>query len=124
MRRRAKPDSNQTELVEQLRRIPDLRVRDTHKLGDGFPDICVGYQKINFFFEIKNPKQKPSARQLTFDEEMFKRNWTGQYDVVETIGDCIAVIVNGIEFNHVKKLNVWTQSIWRINAEELRKTSI
>ena len=121
MRRRAKSDGNQAELVKQLRRIPNLSVAVTSRMGQGYPDIVVGFQGVNFMMEIKDPAQQPSRRKLTNDEEHFQRNWRGQYAVVSTIEDCIRVITNGIDFKYVDRFNVWTSSIWKIDASGFRK---
>lgn len=122
MRRRAKSDGNQAEIVKQLRRIPNLSVVVTSRVGQGYPDIVVGFQGVNFMMEIKDPKQSPSQRKLTNDEEHFQRNWRGQYAVVTTIEDCVSVIAKGIDFKYVDRLNVWTSSIFGIDANGYRKS--
>ena len=48
MRKRAKSDDNQKQLVKTLRGIPGVSVSITSALGDGFPDIVVGYKKQNY----------------------------------------------------------------------------
>lgn len=91
MRKHARKDNNQNELVEQMRDL-GFHVAITHQLGGGFPDIVVGGYGLNFMFEIKDPDQPPSKRRLTPDEELFHTVWYGQVDVVETIDDVLAVI--------------------------------
>jgi hypothetical protein len=72
MRLRAKTDTNQPAIVRQLRQYPGISVFDTHQLGKGFADICVGYRGINHLFEIKEEKGK-----LTLDEYDFQLKWRG-----------------------------------------------
>jgi hypothetical protein len=92
MRRAARVDANQPEIVSQLRDVPGVTVFPTHQLGSGFPDICVGYQDVNYFFEIKDGNKPPSKRRLTADEEKFHERWKGQVDTVLTVEDCLEVM--------------------------------
>lgn len=85
MRKRAKPDGNQEGIVKALRKIPGVSVAVTSALGDGFPDIIVGYKKRNYAFEIKDPSQPPSKRRLTPDEVEWHKNWHGHIQVIETV---------------------------------------
>lgn len=85
-------DRNQPELVKQLRQIPGLTVAHTHMIGKGFPDLVVAFGGRNFLFEVKDPDQPPSKRQLTPDEAEWHEGWTGQVAVVETIEDVLKVI--------------------------------
>lgn len=87
-----KVDSNQAELVKQIRKIPGVSVALTHIVGNGFVDGIIGYQKRNYLCEIKDPSQPPSKRKLTPDEEEFHRNWTGQIAVIMTLDDVIEMI--------------------------------
>jgi hypothetical protein len=82
-----KADDNQAQLVKQMRKIPGLKVRHTHTIGQGFPDVVVSFRGVNYLFEIKDPSKPPSARKLTEDEQKFHDEWTGQVAVVETIED-------------------------------------
>ncbi len=92
MRRAARVDSNQAEIVAQLRDVPGVTVFPTHALGGGFPDIVVGYREANYLFEIKDPDKPPSKRRLTEKEQEFHRNWKGQVHVVLDIYECLDVM--------------------------------
>lgn len=90
MRLRAKPDANQKEIIEKLRKCRDISVRSIHSLGDGIPDILVGYRRKNFIFEIKNTEY---SGKLTSLEQKFKDEWHGQLakvfsekEILEAIG--------------------------------------
>lgn len=91
-RRASRIDDNQPAIVKALRSIPGVKVRSTAAIGEGFPDICVGYQDRNYLFEIKDPAQPLSKRRLTPLEKEFFDTWTGQVAVVETIDEVLAVI--------------------------------
>ena len=88
----AKVDKNQPDIVEQLRKIPGVKVQV------GMDDILVGYKGKNHWFEIKEPetvsnvtgqvqpsKIKPSQHKLL-------EHWTGQYSVVWNIEQILAEI--------------------------------
>ncbi len=75
-------DSNHAE-IRQAFRDRGFSVRDTHMVGDGFPDIVVGREGINVLIEIKDGAKPPSKRQLTKDETKFMDEWTGWVETVE-----------------------------------------
>ena len=79
-----KVDKNQKSLVADLKKI-GCSVQHLHTVGDGCPDIVVGYRGINYLFEIKNPDLKGK---LTPKEKEFFDTWRGQVAQVETLDDC------------------------------------
>ena len=95
MRRAARVDDNQAALVKALRKM-GLSVAVMSDAGDGFPDLvvgsCVHGVRKNYLFEVKDPKKKLSARQLTDDQRKFHSTWKGQVNVVETIRDVFDTI--------------------------------
>ena len=76
MRRAAKIDSNQPEIVAYLRKL-GWSVFSTAAIGKGFPDIIAGRPGCCALIEIKDGKKPPSARKLTKDEQIFAEEWTG-----------------------------------------------
>ena len=60
-----KRDSNHTDIRDALRRVPGCRVFDTADVGDGFPDLVVGFMGIIRLMEIKDGTLSPSRRKLT-----------------------------------------------------------
>ncbi len=90
--RAAKVDGNQAAFVRVLRQVPGVSVAHTHMVGDGFPDIVVGYRRLNLLVEIKDPAQPPSKRGLTPAEATFQDTWTGQYLVTTTPDDVLTVL--------------------------------
>lgn len=92
MRRAAKIDSNQNEIVRLLRRIPGISVHITSQMGKGYPDLNVGYKGKTYLIELKDGKKVPSARRLTPDEIEFKDGWKGHYAVAESLDDVLAII--------------------------------
>ena len=51
-RRAAKVDLNQKEIVKHFRSL-GATVAHTHMIGQGYPDITVGYRGTNYMVEIK-----------------------------------------------------------------------
>lgn len=84
-------DDNQAKIVKQLRQL-GLSVRHLHMVGDGLPDIIVGYRKQNFLIEIKDSQKIPSQKKLTKDEQEFFDTWKGQVDKCETLEEIIKVV--------------------------------
>lgn len=75
MRRAARVDANQDQIVSALRAC-GATVRVVTQ-GDGLPDLLVGYRGYTILMEVKDGRKPPSARRLTEEEEKFFANWTG-----------------------------------------------
>jgi hypothetical protein len=93
MRRRAKVDANQPEIVRALREA-GASILHLHQLGQGAPDLLIGFRGHNILMEIKDPTQKPSQRKLTEDEIEFHNSWAGFVKVVETAHEALRLIEN------------------------------
>jgi hypothetical protein len=84
MRRNARVDRNQTEIVEFIRNYGGS-VLITSQLKNCF-DILVGYNGFNIIVEIKDGLLTPSKRKLTDGEEKFRETWKGgKYYIVNNL---------------------------------------
>ena len=81
-------DANQNEIVGALRDL-GCHVAITSSLGNGFPDIVVSNLGVTVLVEIKDGSKSPSRRVLTKDEEKFRDDFQGWYQIVESTDDCI-----------------------------------
>lgn len=91
MRRAAKTDRNQTEVVEALRAI-GASVQILSAVGQGCPDLLCGLNGVNTLLEVKDGKLVPSARKLTPDQKEWHDNWKGQVTVIENAQDAVDLI--------------------------------
>ncbi len=91
MRRAARIDANQNEIVQALRDV-GASVAITSALGSGFPDIVAGYRGINYLIEIKDGSKPPSERKLTLDEQEFHDLWRGAAIVVNDVDEALKAI--------------------------------
>lgn len=91
MRRQAKVDANQAEIVRALRQF-GATVQSLATVGEGTPDLLVGYCGANYCFEVKDSNQPPSKRKLTRDEQTWHANWRGTVWIVESPQDAIKII--------------------------------
>lgn len=91
MRRAAKVDTNQAEIVEALRRA-GASVFPTHTVGRGFVDLVCGFRGENYLIEIKDGSRPPSKRKLTTDEREFHQTWRGSVHVVESVDQALQLI--------------------------------
>ena len=89
MRRNARIDENQPQIVKELRKIPGFSVAITSNLGDGYPDISVGFLGITGLYEIKDPAKPPSAQKLTDKEQTFHDTWFGHVKTVRTTAEIV-----------------------------------
>jgi len=75
MRRVAKVDRNQPEVVDGFR-ARGARVLHLHQVGSGCPDLLVAYRGRFGLVEVKRPGESLNAVQCVFHAE-----WGGQYPV-------------------------------------------
>lgn len=88
-------DRNQSEIVKALRKV-GCTVTPTHIVGDGFPDLVVGWQGVNHLLEVKDGTKPPSARALTPDESKWHIQWRGVVHIVYSIDDALRVVVEQV----------------------------
>lgn len=92
MRRRAKTDANQPEIVDALRSI-GAAVYSLAECGDGIPDLLVGYKGETILLEVKDGSKPPSKRELTNDQVFFHTFWQGgPLFVVSTVSEALAAL--------------------------------
>jgi len=91
IRRAAKVDANQPEIVAALRKA-GASVTPLHAVGSGFPDLAVGYRGTNHLLEVKDGAKPPSARKLTDDEAAWHATWRGSAAVVKDIPEALATV--------------------------------
>lgn len=84
--RRAKVDDNQAHIVELLERW-GCTVQSIATVGDGCPDLLIGFQGVTMIAEVKDGTKPKSKQQLTPDEKDWKRAWKGQYAILRNAGD-------------------------------------
>jgi hypothetical protein len=89
MRRAAKVDRNQAEIVAACRQI-GFRVQPMHAVGEGFPDLCAARWGVNYLIEVKDGLAVPSAQKLTPRQVEWHAEWTGQVCVLTSVDDVIA----------------------------------
>lgn len=91
MRRAARVDDNQGQIVDALRRV-GCSVWSLAGVGKGFPDLAVGFRGRNLFLEVKDGSKPPCKRRLTPDEEAFHASWRGHVAVVESVEDALKIV--------------------------------
>jgi hypothetical protein len=75
MRARA-VDENQQTVVKALRAL-GISVQVLSMVGNGFPDLLVGYQGRNYLVELKDGRKPPSGRKVTPKEKEWANAWQG-----------------------------------------------
>ncbi len=102
----AKVDANQAAIRDVLRRA-GRSVASTASIGNGFPDLAIGYagqccphdctgplhlrNKVGLLIEVKDGELAPSRQRLTPDEAAFHAQWRGPLVVVKTMADALRV---------------------------------
>jgi hypothetical protein len=91
LRRAAKVDANQAEIVAALRKI-GAKVEPMHAMGRGFPDLLVLWRGVLTLLEVKDGNKPPSARKLTPDQVEWHAEWGECVFVVESVEQAISAI--------------------------------
>lgn len=91
MRRAAKVDDNHKEIVSAYRSV-GASVLDLSSVGQGCPDLLVGFRGVNYLVEIKDGSKPPSRRKLTDDQVKFFDTWLGQRIVIKSITEALEAI--------------------------------
>lgn len=97
VRRRARIDANQPAIVKALR-LAGATVLHLHSVGQGCPDLCVGWKRRNFLLEIKDPTKPLNQRRLSEDEMAVHMAWQGQVAVVESAEEALALIQQEMKY--------------------------
>ena len=91
MRRAAKIDDNQNEIVYALRNA-GCSVVSLAAVGKGCPDILVGRAAFNYLLEIKDGEKPASARKLRPEQKDFFITWHGHVRVVNNVDEALAAV--------------------------------
>ena len=76
MRRAAKIDKNQPAIVDALRACGAF-VQSLAAVGNGCPDLLIGYRGRTILVEVKDGSNVPSAQKLTLDQLLWHAKWSG-----------------------------------------------
>lgn len=92
MRKAAKVDRNQSEVVAALRKV-GASVQSLATIGKGCPDLLVGFQGTLYLMEVKDGENVPSKQLLTDDQKKWHENWTGSpVHVVRSIDGALKIL--------------------------------
>jgi hypothetical protein len=91
MRRANRVDAGQDQIVSALRAC-GAYVRIV-TMGDGIPDLLVGYRGYTLLLEVKDGRKPPSARDLTPAEKKFFEEWPGGLlAVVNNVDEALEIL--------------------------------
>jgi hypothetical protein len=88
---RKRVDTNQKEIVTALRNA-GATVHLLSAVGQGCPDLLVGYGGVNFLLEVKDGAKPKSARKLTQSEQEWHDHWRGSVAIVEDVTQALVLI--------------------------------
>lgn len=84
-------DKNQPDITAALRSV-GASVEFLHTLGQGVPDLLVGYRGCNYVLEVKDGSLPPSQKRLTPDEKDWHDKWRGKVHTVESVDEALTAI--------------------------------
>lgn len=86
MRLRSRVDNNQKEIVGAFRKL-GCSVQHLHRVGEGVPDLLVGFRGGNYLVEVKSTKGKITDEQLRWFA-----NWSTKVYIIRTIDDAVDLV--------------------------------
>lgn len=94
MRRACKVDLTQREIIDALR-CNGMSVKDCSAVGQGFPDLCVGFRGGVYLLETKSHKSISHrvAEPLTAAQVVFHQSWSGDIGTVETAKMAVEYVI-------------------------------
>lgn len=87
MRRAARVDLNHHDIVLALRQV-GCHVRDTSGVGDGFPDLVVGFRGVNYLLEVKTARGQLRGN----PQRTFHLTWKGQVTIVRSVTEALQIV--------------------------------
>lgn len=92
MRKRARSDANQSQIVKALRQC-GVRVEILSALGHGVPDLlCAAKHGPLVLLEVKDGTKSPSQQKLTKDEQEWQALWHEHYFVVNSVDSALKAL--------------------------------
>lgn len=91
MRRAAKIDANQDQVVGALR-TAGATVQSLAAIGKGVPDLLVSFRDGMYLLEVKDGAKPPSARALTDDQVRWHAAWGCAVHVVHNPEEALKAI--------------------------------
>lgn len=91
MRRISRTDANQQDIIDGLREV-GATVQPLHTVGQGCPDLLVGYRLVNHVLEVKDPSKPLRDQSLTEDQAEWHGKWRGRVVVVKSVEDALIEI--------------------------------
>ena len=91
-RQAAKIDSNQPDIVKDLRKINGVTVELNHD------DILVGYKGLTYWFEIKTPECVSKQTGLILEsakktsQKKLEKEWKGHYRIISNVNEILSDI--------------------------------
>ena len=79
-------DKNQQEIIDALRAV-GASVTSIHRVGQGVPDLLVGFRGVTYLMEVKGKGAK-----LTSDEQDWHDLWRGQVAIVRNIDEALMTL--------------------------------
>lgn len=97
MRRAGKVDSNQAKVVAYLRGL-GMTVQPLSAVGQGVPDLLVGFRGMNFLVEVKDGERFPSERVLTKMQQEWHAMWGGSVIVATSAEEAATTIALEVKY--------------------------
>jgi len=91
VRRAAKIDANQSGIVKLAWRI-GATVQSLAAVGNGCPDLLLGYRGVNYLVEVKDGSLARSRRQLNERQESWHQRWSGAVVIIGSDEELMALL--------------------------------
>jgi len=109
IRRAAKIDDNQNELVALIRAM-GVSVAITSAAHDGFTDLVIGFGGVTVLVEVKDGSKEPARRKLTPQQVAFHGSFKGAITVIENEQQAVELVTR------IRQASAQTRIEWNVGA--------
>ena len=109
IRRAAKIDDNQNELVALIRAM-GVSVAITSAAHDGFTDLVIGFGGVTVLVEVKDGSKEPARRKLTPQQVTFHGSFKGAITVIENEQQAVELV------SRIRQASAQTRIDWNVGA--------
>ena len=109
IRRAAKIDDNQNELVALIRAM-GVSVAITSAAHDGFTDLVIGFGGVTVLVEVKDGSKEPARRKLTPQQVAFHGSFKGAITVIENEQQAVELVTR------IRQASAQTRIDWNVGA--------
>lgn len=74
-----------------------MTVQDLSAVGNGCPDLAVGFRGVTCLVEVKDGSKVPSERKLTVAQQKWHSVWAGHVVIANSVDEAIRAVIDHVK---------------------------